>query len=387
MEFGESSDGYEYVKEYMETVNEEIYNEVNEESEKEGNNTLPLAALLLAGVTVLSLEAFDLKKVKKTVFKGKGIWVKKSDRKKILSIINANSQKKYKFNKFGYLVPVKDSKIDTTKSEALTKLIDKLINADRNTVIGFSDIIKKFDNEGNTYEEAVNGGISVGTKDTNQVVILSDKIKDNKEKAVILAHELSHSIEGLSKKANGSENFATKIENKVRKELGLSPVAISENKVAHLYDEYDEKLTDLITEYGAELADWNGRTSTAIVKYNGRYYEFTKGIIGVYISSIGKMMVDRNYFKSKLGIYNQPYNPEPPPSYTPIFPQSIVPAYIPPPSYTTISATVNGRNIRNVELKSTGIYGNLTDITGALGGSVQWNSYSYYNKLEYSLVP
>jgi Zn-dependent peptidase ImmA (M78 family) len=73
-----------------------------------------------------------------------------------------------------------------------------------------------------------NDGITIGANGTDQVIVLNSSTSTETDKAVVLAHELTHTIRGeYSLEANNSiggsnkneEAYAIQMENKVRNEL------------------------------------------------------------------------------------------------------------------------------------------------------------------------
>jgi hypothetical protein len=158
--------------------------------------------------------------------RNKGVYVKEKDRENVLSLINNGATKEYEMDDAGFL---KESENQPQKegSKTFTQMVDKLINADKKTVIGFDDKVLKVDENGKAYQEDVMG-INIGTNGTDQVLVINPYFSSTigeKETIGLLAHEMAHAIDGIEgTKTNDpftNEKVALGSENNVREELGL----------------------------------------------------------------------------------------------------------------------------------------------------------------------
>ena len=170
----------------------------------------------------------NINKFKNVIPKGNGVWILEKDRKGIINIINNVASKEYYIDNNGFLRCTGNNNKNTKNSKICSGILDKLINSDKVTIIGR-------DNGWNEYsvnEEKVinkkftddNAGVTIGGKGTNQLIILSEKAKDDENMAFVLFHELIHGLRGQEGKKDRLEEelFAGTIENYIRKELGYS---------------------------------------------------------------------------------------------------------------------------------------------------------------------
>jgi hypothetical protein len=190
----------------------------------------PFAALAYALLGLFGLGSVSFGKVfqefLQSYSRNKGVYVKEKDRENVLSLINTGATKEYEIDDAGFL---KESVNQPQKegSKTFTQMVDKLINADKKTVIGFDDKVLKIDENGKAYQQDVLG-INVGTNGTDQVLVINPDFSSTigeKETIGLLAHEMAHAIDGIegtkTNDAFTNEKVALGSENNVREELGL----------------------------------------------------------------------------------------------------------------------------------------------------------------------
>jgi hypothetical protein len=190
----------------------------------------PFAALAYALLGLFGLGSVSFGKVfqefLQSTSRNKGVYVKEKDRENVLSLINNGATKEYEMDDAGFL---KESENQPQKegSKTFTQMVDKLINADKKTVIGFDDKVLKVDENGKAYQEDVMG-INIGTNGTDQVLVINPYFSSTigeKETIGLLAHEMAHAIDGIegtkTNDAFTNEKVALGSENNVREELGL----------------------------------------------------------------------------------------------------------------------------------------------------------------------
>jgi hypothetical protein len=190
----------------------------------------PFAALAYALLGLFGLGSVSFGKVfqefLQSYSRNKGVYVKEQDRENVLSLINTGATKEYEIDDAGFL---KESENQPQKegSKTFTQMVDKLINADKKTVIGFDDKVLKVDENGKAYQEDVLG-INVGTNGTDQVLVINPDFSSTireKETIGLLAHEMAHAIDGIEGTKTDdpftNEKVALGSENNVREELGL----------------------------------------------------------------------------------------------------------------------------------------------------------------------
>ncbi|MBT9830304.1 SH3 domain-containing protein [Clostridium baratii] len=193
----------------------------------------------------------NINKFKNEIPKGNGVWILEKDRKGIINIINNVASKKYYIDNNGFLRCTGNNNKNTKNSKICSGILDKLINSDKVTIIGRDNGWKEYSiNEEKVINKKFtddNAGVTIGGKGTNQLIILSEKAKDDENMAFVLFHELIHGLRGQEGKKDRLEEelFAGTIENYIRKELGYSLRDLSNLEKA--YKDYSSIYRD----------DWN----------------------------------------------------------------------------------------------------------------------------------
>jgi hypothetical protein len=141
----------------------------------------PFASLAYALIGLFGLGSVSFGKVFQELLqsysRNKGVYVKEKDRENVLSLINTGATKEYEMDETGFL-KASENQPQKEGSKTFTEMVDKLINADKKTVIGFDDKVLKIDENGKAYQEDVLG-INVGMNGTDQVLVINPDFSSN----------------------------------------------------------------------------------------------------------------------------------------------------------------------------------------------------------------